>query len=195
MGKTDARTQLSIFETWRCFLRTTCGAGSESTQFVVVQDRREGRKIILTDQNAVPAAAVLVPNLLQTLPASLIAFTDVDAVTHAVEALASRMSNPVGRAFALEALNTLVVENTLAIALADDDEIRRANALGRLFCASNLAGQVISTSMLGVCHAFATFFRDVLSRRSFATFFRDVLSRRSFATFFRDVLSRRSFAT
>src|SRR5690606_31098978 len=77
---------------------TTAGTGAEATQFVVVADRQAGRKIILSDNSLVPALAVLDPELVLGLPANVTAATGVDALTHAVEALGSRMRNPFGSA-------------------------------------------------------------------------------------------------
>jgi len=132
---------------------TTCGTGSEATQFAVVQDRRANKKVILTDMSVTPAVAVLDPTLLTSLPSHLVAFTAVDAISHATEALASRMANPFGRALALEALHTLLVTDTLQTALTDDDAGQKAR--GELLAAAHLAGHAISACMLGACHAFA----------------------------------------
>jgi len=131
---------------------TTAGTGAEATQFVVVKDHQKGEKVILMDQSLVPAGAILDPALTVGLPRAITAATATDALTHAVEALASRMANPIGDAFALEAIRVLVDEGAAARALEKPDDVAaRASTL----TAAHLAGHAISTSMLGACHAFA----------------------------------------
>lgn len=131
---------------------TTSGTGAEATQFVVVKDHAKGEKVILMDQSLVPAASILDPNLLVGLPRTITAATGVDALTHAAEALASRMANPLGDAYALEAIRILLDEGALARCLSTPDDLA---ARGAMLSAAHLAGHAISTSMLGACHAFA----------------------------------------
>ncbi len=131
---------------------TTSGTGSESTQFAVIKDAQAGRKRIFMDAALMPAHAFLDPELLVDLPAHITAATGVDALTHALEALASSMRNPVGTACAAEAIRILMVQGALKRALAAPSDI---DARGQCLVAANLAGQAVSTSMLGACHAFA----------------------------------------
>ncbi|MFZ9886640.1 MAG: iron-containing alcohol dehydrogenase family protein [Myxococcota bacterium] len=131
---------------------TTAGTGSEATQFVVITDRAAGRKLILTDTSLVPSLAVLDPELLLTLPREVTAATGVDALSHAVEALGSKLRNPFGTALALEAARVLLAEDGLARCLSHPEDIE---ARGRVLSAACLAGQAISTNLLGACHAFA----------------------------------------
>lgn len=131
---------------------TTAGTGSEATQFAVVKDRAAGKKRILMDLSLVPAHSVLDPELLVGLPRAVTAATGVDAITHAVEAMGSRMANPVASALAAEAVRILIVERALEASLAKPDDLE---ARGACLVAANLAGQAISSAMLGACHAFA----------------------------------------
>jgi alcohol dehydrogenase class IV len=131
---------------------TTAGTGSESTQFIVVADRELGRKLILTDGNLVPALGVLDPTLLVGLPRAVTAATGTDALAHAIEALGSRMRNPVGTALAIEAARALAADDGLLRCLEEPGDVL---ARGRVLVAANLAGQAISMNMLGACHAFA----------------------------------------
>jgi alcohol dehydrogenase class IV len=131
---------------------TTAGTGSEATQFAVVKDRAEGRKRVLMDLSLVPLHSVLDPELIVGLPRAVTAATGVDAITHAVEAIGSRMANPVATALAIEAMRILIVERALAQALERPDDLE---ARGGCLVAANLAGQAINSAMLGACHAFA----------------------------------------
>lgn len=131
---------------------TTAGTGSECTQFAVVADPTAKRKLILIDQALVPTLGVLDPELLVGLPRKVTAATGVDAITHAVEAVASKMAHPFGSAMAIEALRLLVRERALENSLSDPGNLFARAATQN---AAALAGQAVSTSMLGACHAFA----------------------------------------
>ena len=129
---------------------TTAGTGSEATQFCVVKDQVAAQKRILVDQALIPSLAVLDPALLVGLPAAVAAATAVDALTHAVEAIASRMANPIATALATEALRRLLVDDALTRVLKDGGDVdARADSL----IAAHLAGQAISSAMLGATHA------------------------------------------
>ena len=131
---------------------TTAGTGSEATQFCVLKDKEAQKKRIYADQSLVPALAVLDPALVVGLPRTVTCATAVDALTHAIEALASKMRNPMGTALALEAVRLLVTERALERSLLDPTD---TEARGDCLIAANLAGQAVTTSMLGACHALA----------------------------------------
>ena len=131
---------------------TTAGTGAEATQFCVIKDRAQSKKLILADHGLVPAEAVLDPELVVGLPDAILAATAVDALTHAVEAVASRMSNPMGDAMALEAIRRIITERGLERALNDPADL---DARASLLIAAHLAGQAIHTNLLGACHGFA----------------------------------------
>lgn len=131
---------------------TTAGTGSEATQFCVLKDASIGRKRFLTDLALVPALGVLDPELIVSLPAHVTAATAVDALTHAVEALASKMRNPFATALALEACRLIVVERALERSLQTPGDL---DARGAMLVAATLAGQSVSSAMLGAAHGFA----------------------------------------
>jgi alcohol dehydrogenase class IV len=131
---------------------TTSGTGSEATQFAVLKDREAQRKRIYVDASLVPALAVLDPSLVVGLPRAATAATAVDALTHAIEAVGSKMRNPIGTALATEACRLLLVERALERSLANPADV---DARGACLLAAHLAGQAVSTAMLGACHALA----------------------------------------
>lgn len=131
---------------------TTAGTGSEATQFAVLMDRQAHKKRIYVDQNLVPALAVLDPALVVGLPAAVTCATAVDALTHALEALGSKMRNPLATAHALEAVRLLLCEGALARSLKNPTDVdARADSM----MAAHLAGRAVSSAMLGACHALA----------------------------------------
>lgn len=131
---------------------TTAGTGSEATQFAVIKDHTAGKKRVLMDGALLPACAFLDPDLLVGLPRAVTAATGVDAITHALEAVASRLHNPIASALATAALRLLLGDDgALARSLERPGDVE---ARGACLVAANLAGQAISSAMLGACHAF-----------------------------------------
>jgi alcohol dehydrogenase class IV len=131
---------------------TTAGTGSEASQFAVIKDHRIGKKRIVADRALIPTVAILDPEVVLGLPERITVASGVDALTHALEALASKMRHPMGEAMALEALRLMVVEGGLAHSLQEPDNL---DARARMLVGAHLAGQAVSTCMLGACHAFA----------------------------------------
>jgi alcohol dehydrogenase len=69
---------------------TTCGTGSEVTWVSVITDVNRKFKMSIKGPKIYPAAAIVDPDLIITLPPSIIASTGLDALTHAVEAYLSK---------------------------------------------------------------------------------------------------------
>jgi alcohol dehydrogenase class IV len=129
---------------------TTAGTGSEVTFAAVVKDRALRQKRVLFDHHLAPGIAILDPQLLLSLPPRITAFTGMDAVTHAVEALHSLQADPMTDAMALHALR--LARTFLPICVHDGGNLA---ARGRMQVAATLAGWAFSNAMLGVVHALA----------------------------------------
>lgn len=141
---------LSGPQTPHIVLPTTAGTGSEITNVAVIYDHVEKRKKNLLDHHIYPNTAVLDPEFLAGLPPAITAATGMDAITHAVEALHSNMTNPVSAALATRALRLMA--EWLPTAWAEPGNIE---ARGYTLIASNLAGAAFSNAMVGLCHAIA----------------------------------------
>ena len=131
---------------------TTAGTGAESTQFAVIKDHEANKKLVYVDKALIPTAALLDPNWLRSVPRAVKAATGIDALTHAVEAIGSKLCNPYGEAWALRAIEIIVAQKALTRWLKDPED---TIAAGQMMTAANLAGHAISTCMLGACHAMA----------------------------------------
>jgi len=127
---------------------TTAGTGSEVTQVAVIIDRNTKKGI--NSERLLPRAAFIDPELMVTLPPFVTAITGMDALTHAVEALVARGSNPVTDAWATEAIRLLGQSLRRAFAVGDDLKARESVAL-----ASTLAGAAMDQAGLGIVHALA----------------------------------------
>ena len=72
---------------------TTSGTGSEVTPFTVITDDRTGIKYPIADYELTPDVAIIDPDLVMTMPKTLVAHSGIDALTHAVEAYTSVFAN------------------------------------------------------------------------------------------------------
>lgn len=113
---------------------TTAGTGSEVTRTAIVSTET-GAKNWYWGEELMFAHAVLDPALTLSLPPHLTAWTGVDAVAHALEAVTSRKSNAAGRLYGLEALRVLA--GSLPRAVADGADIE---ARGHVLWGSMVAG-------------------------------------------------------
>ncbi len=131
---------------------TTAGTGAEATQFCVLKDLASGNKRIFVDPCLIPTLAILDPTLLVGLPEHVTRATAVDGLTHAIEAIASKLAHPIGTALATEAARRLLVDGCLQRSLHNPGDLdARADSL----MAAHLAGHAVNTCMLGACHALA----------------------------------------
>jgi alcohol dehydrogenase len=129
---------------------TTAGTGSEVTFAAVIKDPQAWQKLLLFDYHLAPDVAILDPRLLVSLPPRITAFTGMDALTHAVEALHSLQGEPLADALALHAIRLLFRHLPRCVERGDDLEAR-----GRTLIAATLAGQAFTNTMVGVVHALA----------------------------------------
>lgn len=127
---------------------TTCGTGSEVTWVSVLSDPSNRTKISIKGERMFPSQALVDPDLLATLPASLVATTGADALTHAIEATTCRLANPVSDALAEQAIALLFRFLPRAVAdIAGDEEARFAVAR-----ASTLAGLAFGNADVASVH-------------------------------------------
>ena len=127
---------------------TTCGTGSEVTWVSVLTNDTTHIKISVKGESMFPDQAIVDADLLRTLPAELVAWTGLDAATHALECLTCTAANPVSDALATRA--TTLIFNYLERAVADidgDDEAREAMAR-----ASTLAGLAFGNADVAAVH-------------------------------------------
>ncbi|MCP4263612.1 MAG: iron-containing alcohol dehydrogenase [Planctomycetes bacterium] len=87
-----------------CAIPTTAGTGSEVGRSSVITIRKIGSKAIFGAPQLMAEIAILDPELTVGLPANLTASTGMDAMTHAIEALACPVFHPMCDAIALEAI-------------------------------------------------------------------------------------------
>jgi alcohol dehydrogenase class IV len=124
----------------------TTGTGSEVTQFTVITDHAQRRKVVIGSPWVAPAHALLDPELVANLPIGLLGATAMDALTHAVESVISTFASPFTDGLALQAIRMIATDLPAPETLA-----ARAN----LLYASTLAGMAFSYARTGLVHGMA----------------------------------------
>lgn len=127
---------------------TTAGTGSEVTSWATVWHEASGRKYSLSHQKLYPECAVIDPELMLNKPWGLTLATGLDALSHALESLWNRNTNPVSAEYAVSACGLIL--QTLP-RLRDDltnISLREDMAKAALF-----AGLAFSNTKTAICHS------------------------------------------
>jgi acetaldehyde dehydrogenase/alcohol dehydrogenase len=132
-------------------ITTTSGTGAEVTPFAVVTDETTGKKYPLADYELTPTIAVVDANLVMDMPKSLCAFGGYDAITHAIEAYVSILSNEYSDGQALQALKLLKTHLPSSYHNGKNDPKARE----QVHNGATIAGIAFAQSFLGVCHSMA----------------------------------------
>ncbi len=152
-GKANDHLNLLVLsepQTPHIAIPTTAGTGSEVTSIAVLTSKGAGRKLFIVDTRIMPNVAILDPRFTMSLPKDLTVTTAMDAMTHAVEALTSIMSNQICDGQALQAIR-LIKEN-LPLVVADG---RNEKARLNLQIAATLAGWAFTIAQVGLAHGMA----------------------------------------
>lgn len=93
---------------------TTCGTGSEVNGVAVLTNEKNNDKKSIKGDAIIPAAAIVDPALMMTMPRNIFASVSFDALCHLMEAYLSVHANPVTDMIALEGMR-LVKDNILKV--------------------------------------------------------------------------------
>ena len=127
---------------------TTAGTAAEVTINYVITDVEKKRKFVCVDPHDIPVVAVVDPDMMSTMPASLTAATGMDALTHAIEGYITRGAWELSDMFHLKAIE--IIARSLRGAVANTADGREGMALGQY-----VAGMGFSNVGLGVDHSMA----------------------------------------
>ncbi len=130
---------------------TTAGTGSEVTPFAVITDERTGDKYPLADYALLPTMAICDVELMLDIPKRLTANAGIDALSHAIEAVASLLASDYTNGLALEAIFLLVKYLPLAYERGRGDILAREKVAN----GATMAGLAFANAFLGVCHSMA----------------------------------------
>jgi alcohol dehydrogenase len=130
---------------------TTCGTASEVTWVSVITHTGRKFKMSIKGPHMFPAVALVDPDLLMTLPSSLVASTGMDALTHAIEAYTVKPATYITDIFARASLKYIFQ----SIEEAYDDIQGNAKAREKIMLGSLLAGFAFGNSDVGAVHCIA----------------------------------------
>ena len=128
---------------------TTSGTGAEVTPFAVITDSETHVKYPLADYALTPDVAIIDPQFVLSVPASVTADTGMDVLTHAIESYVSVMASDYTRGLSLQAIK-IVFEYLEASTNRADKEARE-----KMHNASTMAGMAFANAFLGISHSIA----------------------------------------
>ena len=129
---------------------TTAGTGSEVTYAAIIKDHEQKRKLLFADNYLSPNVAILDPHMTIGLPRLTTGATGMDALSHCVEAIHSRQSEPIADALALHGIR--MIREYLPRAVENGGDIV---ARGQMLIAACIAGAAFSNAQVGMVHALA----------------------------------------
>ncbi|MBU9725122.1 iron-containing alcohol dehydrogenase [Diplocloster modestus] len=131
---------------------TTCGTGSEITNISNLNMISLHTKLGLTDDSMYADYAVLIPELLKTLPYSYFAISSFDALCHGVESYLSPAATPFTELYSKKTID-MVLRGYMDIAAHGPDS--RFQSLDNYLLAGTYGGIAISNAGCGLIHALA----------------------------------------
>lgn len=141
---------------------TTCGTGSEVTVTAVFDRKVEGTKVGLTNYAFRTDYAVLIPSLLDTLPAGVFANSSIDALIHAIESYLDGMQSTDG--------SKMFAERAILMILPVYRRLRRDGMecckkyIHTMQLAALYAGVAIANALPSASHAMSYPFSDKFHR-------------------------------
>ena len=126
---------------------TTCGTGSEVTHESIVNNTKTMEKDCIYGPMVSASVAILDSEVMDHLPAKILASTGMDALTHAVEAYVCKAANSITDAVAISAIR-MIGENLIPAAREHTPE-----ALDAMMAASTMAGMAFGNSDVASVHS------------------------------------------
>ncbi|KNC13248.1 1,2-propanediol oxidoreductase [Pantoea sp. RIT-PI-b] len=127
---------------------TTAGTAAEVTINYVITDEEKKRKFVCYDPHDIPVIAIIDPDMMASMPASLKAATGVDALTHAIEGYITRGAWEMTDMFHLKAIE--IIGRSLRDSVTGVPAGVADMALGQY-----IAGMGFSNVGLGLVHGMA----------------------------------------
>ena len=127
---------------------TTAGTAAETTINYVITDEAKRRKFVCVDPHDIPVVAIVDPDMMSSMPASLTAATGMDALTHAIEGYTTLAAWELADTLNLKAIE--LIARSLRKAVENDPDGRTDMALGQY-----VTGMAFSNVGLGVVHGMA----------------------------------------
>lgn len=129
---------------------TTCGTGSEITNISVSAFPELGTKIGLATDQLYADNAVLVSELIESLPFKVFMHSSIDALIHAIESFLSPKANYFSEMYSVKAIDMILNGYKY---IAENGAESRSELLGDFLLAANMAGIAFSNAGCGIIHA------------------------------------------
>jgi len=129
---------------------TTCGTGSEITKISILNLTKKNTKKGLVVDELFADQAVLIPELLKTLPFEFFGTSSVDALIHAVESVLSPLASTTTKVFGYKAIE-LIINGYVGIKEYGPE--KRFDLLDDFLIASLYAGISFGNAGTGAIHA------------------------------------------
>lgn len=129
---------------------TTCGTGSEVTNVAISELKKRKTKKGLADDLIYPDKALLIPEMVETLPYKFFATSSIDALIHSVESYLSPNSTLYSRMFSVKAM--IMILNGFKKVVRDGKE-NWSQYAKEFLIASNLAGIAFGNAGCAAVHA------------------------------------------
>lgn len=154
----DAKYAIDIFEKRIPFIKerelvivpTTCGTGSEVTNISIAEMKEKKTKMGLAVDEISADYAVLIPELVKSLPYKFFVCSSIDALIHAVESYVSPKSTCYTELFSLKAISMILNGYLKMIEKGQD---YRFEIMEDFLVASNYAGIAFANTGVGAVHA------------------------------------------
>ena len=130
-------------------LPTTAGTAAEVTINYVITDEKRVKKMVCVDPHDIPVLAIIDPELMESMPASVAASTGMDALTHAMEGYITKSAWTMTDMFHLQAMQ--MIYDNLAKAVNE----KNPGAIDAVGYAQYIAGMGFSNVGLGIVHSMA----------------------------------------
>lgn len=131
---------------------TTCGTGSEVTNVAVFSLTKRNTKKGLANDACYATDAVLIPELLKSLPDYVFATSSIDALTHSIESALSPIATELTKMFSYKACG-LILQSYMRV--VKEGSSAKAQVVGDLVSASLYAGIAFGNAGCGCVHAMA----------------------------------------
>ena len=131
---------------------TTCGTGSEVTNVAVFSLTKRNTKKGLANDACYATDAVLIPELLKSLPDYVFATSSIDALTHSIESALSPIATELTKMFSYKACG-LILQSYMRV--VKEGSSAKAKVVGDLVSASLYAGIAFGNAGCGCVHAMA----------------------------------------
>lgn len=127
---------------------TTAGTGSEVTQWGTIWDDVNKKKYSISHPRLYCEAAILDPELHITIPEELTIQTGLDALSHSLESIWNKNSNPISELYAKTAAKTVLEVLPKLVKDLNNIELRE-----KMLIASYQAGLAFSNTQTAIAHA------------------------------------------